>query len=256
MNQQDQNHVLEYRVLSGALCRTLVAILACPPMILLATGCASTKTTERKVLVTEQLPRPSHIWVYDFAATAAAVPADSELTDTFTVEAMPQTPEQIALGQRLGAQIATDLVSRFQDMGLPAVHATGDETIDVNDIVIRGYLVSHKKGSAAGRVVVGFGVGASELHIVVEGFHMTPHGLHELTLHAVRAGGGKAPGVGVGAAGLVAGGGPAGLLIGAGIRVYGEASGQSTLQGRVQSTNKQIAAELRQVFQGQGWIAS
>ena len=39
----------------------------------LTIGCAKTTISNRQVLVTEQLPRPATIWVYDFAAT----PADS-----------------------------------------------------------------------------------------------------------------------------------------------------------------------------------
>ncbi len=78
-------------------------------------------------------------------------------------------------------------------MGLPAKHAGGGETVEVNDVVIRGYLVCLKKGNAAGRIIIGFGVGGSGLCTIVEGFQMTPHGLRALTADAVRAGGGKAP---------------------------------------------------------------
>jgi hypothetical protein len=40
----------------------------------------------------------------------------------------------------------------------------------INDILIRGYLVSIQEGSAAKRVAIGFGSGASELKTAVEGF--------------------------------------------------------------------------------------
>ena len=254
MNQQDPDSLPECRALSGARRRTLVAIFAGLLLILWAAGCASTKTTERKVLVREQLPRPSQVWVYDLAATAAAVPADSILTRRFTVEATPQTAEQIALGQHLGAEIAADLVRRIQQMGLPAQRAPGGETIDVNDLVIRGYLVSVKKGSAAERIVIGFGVGGSELRTLVEGFQMTSQGLRELTFDTVRAGSGKTPGAGASAAGLLAGANPVGLIVGSGIRVYDEASGHSTVAGRARATAKEISAELKKVFLEQGWI--
>ena len=47
--------------------------------LLIMAGCASTKITSRNEAVTGQLPRPDHIWVYDFAATPADVPAESAL---------------------------------------------------------------------------------------------------------------------------------------------------------------------------------
>ncbi len=255
MNQRDHANLAEGRTLRDALRRTLVALFACPLMILLTVGCASTKVSEREVFVNERLPRPSHIWVYDFAATAAAVPPDSTLARRFAVEAAPQTPQQIALGQHLGDEIAADLVGRIQKMGLPAARATGGETIAVNDLVIRGYLVSVKKGSAAERIVIGFGIGGSELRTIVEGFQVTPQGLRELTFDTVRAGSGKTPGASTSAAGLLATGNPLGLIVSGAMRVYGEANGHSTVAGRARATAKEIAGALRKVFQEQGWIA-
>ncbi len=254
MNQQDHDNVAERKALSSALRRTVVAIFACLLLILWVAGCASTKTTEHEVLVRERLPRPSHIWVYDFAATAAAVPPESTLARKFTVEAMPQTARQIALGRHLGAEIAADLVQRIQKMGLPAVHATGGETIDVNDLVIRGYLVCIKKGNAAERLVIGFGIGGSGLCTIVEGFQMTPHGLRALTADSVRAGSGKTPGAGASVAGLLATGSPVGLIAGSGMRVYEEASGHSTVEGRARATAKEISTDLKKLFQEQGWV--
>jgi hypothetical protein len=255
MNRQDHDSVAQGGAIWDASRRTLVAIFACLPVILWAAGCASTKTTENEVFIRERLPRPSHIWVYDFAATAADVPPDSTLAREFSVEAMPQTAKQIALGRRLGAEIAADLVQRMQKMGLPARHATADETIDVNDLVIRGYLVCVRKGNAAERVVIGFGVGGSRLCTIVEGFQMTAHGLRELTFDSVRAGSGKTPGAGASTAGLLATGSPIGLIAGSGFRVYEEASGHSTVEGRVRATAKEIAADFKKLFQEQGWIA-
>jgi hypothetical protein len=250
MNQQDYDRLAGSRARRG----TLVALFAGPLAILWAAGCASTKVTDHEVLVNEQLPRPGHIWVYDFAATAAAVPADSTLARRFAIEATPQTDEQLALGRRLGAAIAADLVQRIQKMGLLAQLATGGETIDVNDLLIRGYLVSVKKGNAAERIVIGFGVGASELRSIVEGFQMTPQGLRELTFDAVRAAGGKNPGTSVSIAGLLATGYPFGLIVSSGMRVYDEASGHGTVVGRARATAKEIALELKKVFREEGWI--
>jgi hypothetical protein len=254
MNQQEHDHVQDGRALCGAWRGTFVAMFACLPLILGAAGCASTKTTEHQVFIRERLARPNHIWVYDFATTAAAVPPDSTLARKFAVESTPQTAEQIALGRHLGAEIATDLVQRMQEMGLPARHAVGGETMDVNDLVIRGYIVCVKKGSAAGRVVIGFGVGQSRLCTILEGFQMTPHGLRELTFDSVRAGGGKGPGASASVAGLLATGYPVGLIVGSGVKVYQEASGYSTVEGRARGTAKEIAADLKKLFQEQGWI--
>src|SRR5882762_2610364 len=82
-------------------------------------GCASTKISDREQLVTGPLPRPANIWVYDFAATAADVPANSALAGE-DLDTTPQTAEQIAEGKKLGNQIAKELVAQIRSMGMTA----------------------------------------------------------------------------------------------------------------------------------------
>jgi hypothetical protein len=79
----------------GVLCLFALVALA---------GCASTNVTERQQLVTGQIARPNNIWVYDFVATPADVPADSDIAAQGTA----QTAEQIDMGRQLGAQIAQE----------------------------------------------------------------------------------------------------------------------------------------------------
>ena len=183
----------------SALRRKIATIVTCLFAMVVAAGCASTKITSRDQLVTGQLPRPAHIWVYDFAATPADVPADSALAGQHSEDATPQTAEQIATGRKLGAQIAAELVEQIRGMGMPAEQAVTGTTPQINDIVIRGYLISFDEGSAAKRVAIGFGSGASELRVAVEGFQMTAQGLRKLGSGTTDSGGSKSPGAAVGA---------------------------------------------------------
>jgi hypothetical protein len=219
--------------------------------LVLVAGCASTKVTERQQLETGKIPRPDHILVYDFVATPADAPAGSDVL----VQSEQQTAEQIAAGRRLGAQIAKELVADIQGMGLPAVEATSGISPQVGDIVIRGYLVSIQEGSAAKRLVVGFGAGASELSTAVEGYLVTAQGLRKLGSGTVQAGGSKTPGAALGAVVAVASGNPVGLIVSSGMKIYGEASGKSKLEGRAKATAGEIADQLKIRFQEQGWIA-
>jgi hypothetical protein len=54
--------------------------------------------------------------------------------------------------------------------------------------------------------------------------------------------------------GLLATGNPAGLIVSTGMKVYGEASGSSKVEGRAKATAKEVADVLKQRFQEQGWI--
>ena len=101
------------------------------------------------------------------------------------------TAEQIAVGRKLGAGVASDLVTEIQNMGLPAVRAAGQPPPQVGDLVIMGYFVSVQQGSAAERVLIGFGSGAADLKTVVEGYLMTDQGLRRLGSGETNSGGGR-----------------------------------------------------------------
>ena len=172
---------------------SMTRIAFCVLALTVAAGCASTEVTDRQRLVTEKLPRPGHIWVYDFAATPAEVPAASALAGQTTQPTTPQTPEQVELGRKLGAQIAAQLVEEIRDLALPAAQASSQTTPEINDIVLRGYLLSIEEGSGTKRVTIGFGHGASELTTAVEGFQMTAQGLRKLGSGKINAASGTPP---------------------------------------------------------------
>jgi hypothetical protein len=230
-------------------------IVACLFAIVVGAGCASTKVTSRRQLVTERLPRPDHIWIYDFGATRADVPPYSAFARQLPADGTSQTPEQIATGRQLGTAIASQLVEQIRDMGLPAAPGTAETRPQVNDIVIRGYLLSVEQGSAAKRVTIGFGAGGSELKTAVEGFQMTAQGLRRLGFGTLESGGSKSPGAALGVVGLAATANPAGLIISGGMKAYGEVSGSSKVEGRAKATAKEIAEVLQKRFRQEGWIS-
>jgi hypothetical protein len=223
-------------------------------LMVVAAGCASTEITSRDRLVTERLPKPTHIWVYNFAATAADVPEYSALAGQNSEGATSQTPEQMEIGRQLGAQIAAELVEQIRTMGLPAEQAVTGTEPQINDIVLRGYLISFDEGSAAKRVAIGFGSGGSELKVAVEGFQMTAQGLRKLGSGTTASGGGKTPGTAMGVATLIATNNPAGLIVSTGVKVYGEKSGSAKVEGRAKQTAKEIADVLKGRFEEEGWI--
>ena len=229
-------------------------IVLCLVGLLIIAGCASTKVSDRDELVTGKLPRPTHIWLHDFAATPDEVPDKSALAGKYSEHNPPQTTQQIAIGRHLGTEIAAQLVEQIRGMGMPAELALSDTKPQIDDIVIRGYLVSFNRGSAAKRILIGFGSGASDLKVTAEGFQMTAQGLRKIGSGQTDAAGGKAPGEDLGVLGLIATHNPAGLIVATGMKVYGEESGSSKLKGRAEQTAKEIADVLKKRFQEQGWI--
>jgi hypothetical protein len=222
--------------------------------LLVLAGCAKTQISDRQEYTGGELSRPGNILVYDFAATADDLSDDSALAGRISEHDTPQTAEQIETGRKVGAEIAAHLVAEIRAMGMPAERASAASQPKVNDLVIRGYLVSVKKGDALERVAIGLGAGDSELKAAVEGFQMTPTGLRKLGGGELDAQGGKGPGGVVGAATLIATHNPVGLIVSTGVKVYGEESGKSTIEGRADQTAKEIADQLKKKFEEQGWI--
>jgi len=229
-------------------------IVMCLLALLVIAGCASTKIDSRDELVTGKIPRPNTIWVHDFAATPSDVPDESALAGQDLEHSTPQTAKEIALGRQLGDEIAAQLIEQINGMGMSAERATAGTTPQINDLVIRGYLISFNQGSAEKRILIGFGSGASDLKVAVEGFQMTAQGLRKLGSGSTDAEGGKTPGADLGLVGLLATHNPAGLIISSGMKIYGEESGSSTVKGRAKQTAKEIADVLKKRFQEQGWI--
>jgi hypothetical protein len=218
---------------------------------------ASTKITDQNEIVGGEIPKPAHVWVYDFFATASDIPAESVLSGQLPVNAPPQTADQVSAGRKVGAEIGSELIKQFQAMGLQASRATAETEMQVNDVVIQGYLVSYVGGSEKKRVMLGFGAGEAELKAVVEGFQNTADGLRVLgTAKSESTEGlpGKTPGMGVGVLSTIATHNPLGLIVSTGVKTHEEKSGGGKLEGRATDTGKKIADMLKKRFQELGWI--
>ena len=220
--------------------------------LLLLSGCAKTTVTQQQYYEGPRLARPGRILVYDFAANAADLPAGYSVA----VAAPPadQSPSDLSLGRKLGAEIAKYLVSELQGMGLPAVGAGGQPPPQLNDIAIVGYFVSVDPGNMAKRIALGFGSGAPQVQTVAEAYVMSDKGLRRLAEAELDSTGPKGPGEALPLAVAVATGNPIGLIVSSAVKVEGEVSGRTTAEGSAERTAKEIAEKLKAGAQRQGWI--
>jgi Domain of unknown function (DUF4410) len=217
-------------------------------------GCASTKVTQQTPMVSPGLQRPKQIYVYDFIADPAQIPPDSSISAGVSAPSTPPTAEELKTGRKLGNRIAHDLAADIRAMGLSAIHAGPGSVPQVGDGVLRGYLISVQGGSAAKRFVIGFGSGSSQMDALVEGYAVTPQGWRKLGSGSLSSSGNKMPGMVVPAAVAIATGNPLGLIVMSGVKVYSEASGKNTLEGRAKATADKIAEQLKIRFRERGWI--
>jgi hypothetical protein len=234
--------------------RYVSRIALCMLALVVVAGCASTNVTQQTPMSSPGLARPNQIWVYNFVADPADMPANSAISGQVGSPSTPPTAAQIEEGRKLGALIASNLVADIQAMGLPAMQAGPGSSPQVGDGVIRGYLVSVQGGSAAQRFVIGFGAGTSEMDTVVEGYAVTPQGWRKLGSGTLTSSGNKTPGMVVPAAVAIATANPIGLIVVGGAKIYGEASGRNGLEGRAKATADAIAEQLKIRFKDRGWV--
>ncbi len=235
--------------------KSFTRIVLCVFALVVAVGCASTKVTKHESKIgTEKLAKPERIYVYPFAATPADIPTWSVSAGRYSESTTPQTPEQIEMGRNLGVIVAKELVTEIQKMGLPGLRGASDTVPRINNLMIIGYFEAVEEGSTVKRLSLGFGSGAAELTTAVEGYQMTPEGPRHLGSGQLESAGGKTPGLIVPIAVLAATANPIGLLVMGGMKVHGEMTGSSKLEGAAKRTAEAIADRLRVRFKEQGWI--
>jgi hypothetical protein len=120
--------------------------------------------------------------------------------------------------------------------------------------MITGYFEAVEEGSAAKRVLLGFGSGAAELKTAVEGYQMTGKGPRLLGSGELTSGGNKTPGAVAPLVVLAATANPIGLVVAGTAKLAGEATGRDTIEGAAKRTAEEIAKRLEVKFRDQGWI--
>lgn len=230
-----------------------VAVLSFVAVV--AAGCATTKVTNVQSNVgDERIPKPPHVYVYDFAATAAELPTGSVAAASYATPAKPRTKKEIATAHALSDAVAEELASQIRDLGLNAEVAAVNTPPDVGDLLIRGQFESVEEGSMGKRLVLGFGSGSSDLKTVVQVYLMTATGVRELASGDVDSGSTKGPGLLVPLGIAVATANPIGLVVAGAVKAEGEVSGRTTIEGNGKRTAAEIADRLKVGFEKQGWI--
>lgn len=234
---------------------SLTRLVLCVIALVVAVGCASTKVTQRESKIgTEKLAKPDRIYVFPFATTHADIPSWSTAADRFAQPSKPPTPEELEAGRKLGALVAKELVTEIEEMGLLSLVGSQQSLPRPNDIMIIGYFGAIEEGGTVKRLVLGFGTGATDLTTSVEGYQMTNSGPRLLGSAKLESGGGKTPGLIVPLVVLAATANPIGLAVMGGVKLHGELSGSSKIEGSAKRTAEEISEQLKIRFKELGWI--
>jgi hypothetical protein len=245
-------------------CRGTGLLVALLGMVAMA-GCAKTVVDSQYESARWNLPRPSEIYVYDFAVTREHVHENAGfLQGTINaVEGQTTYEHEREIIEEVRTVAGDELVEGIQNLGLPARRVPGNTILPKGAMGITGQFLDVDEGNKGARLVIGFGKGQSRVDIRVQLYgygvdqsgsepETTPTKLLEFDTHADS---GSMPGAIVtGPAGAAAAGGltvgvaAANIGVGA-IKSYRSAMGQMTSRSVEQAVDF-----LSEYFGRHGWI--
>jgi len=220
----------------------------------LLAGCASTDVTPGSEYQ-GNLPQPQQVLVYNFAVSPDEVQLNSGIGADLQnlVAKTPRTEQEQTIGWQVSDALASHLVSEIQALGLPAQRASGSPPAEGNTLVIKGQFVSIDEGNQTERVVIGLGLGRTDVRTLIQ-VHEYQNGSDiVIDQFGVSAESGHKPGMaetmGAGAAGNLA----ASAAVSTGVAV-GSETFSANVDADAARTAGKIAAHLKNYFVTQGWI--
>lgn len=229
---------------------TLAAALAA---LLFLPACARTRITPAES-THNRLPAPAVIRVRDFSVSPDQVTLDHTIGLRLQELAGEQTDagERLRLAQAIAGLVTTNVVQDLRKRGYNAVASAPDDAAPAaGTLTVEGQFFSIDQGSERRRMIIGFGVGASEVRVLVQAFETTPQGPELVDDFYATVKSSPRPGAGPvgGASAVVArktAGGVLGLL----------GANQQSVEADARRLADSISRELQSFFARQGWPAA
>jgi len=234
--------------------------LSCGLALLLLAACGHATVETTSIYQGASLPRPQLVLVRDFVATPTDVALDSGRLARLRrlVSGSSDNQQEAAAAQAVVDALSNGLVADIEKMGLAAKRIPADAAIppEVTAALVDGNVLSIDEGNRAKRVVVGFGAGASKVEASVALSYLSAGtDARELARFHASGNSGYAPGMlATGGAGAAAGAATS-VAVSGGTQVIRESNG-TTVSADAQGISEKIAAQLREIFVKQGWVAA
>jgi hypothetical protein len=235
-----------------------LALLLAGAALLALTGCAPTSVNVLSQY-TGALPQPNRILVYNFAVSPDEVTLDQGISgEVQALAGNPQPPwteKELEVGHSVANALAKKLVAQLLKMGYPADRASGIPGYGAgNVLLVEGQLTSVNQGNRAARVVIGLGVGHSDVKTFTQIYDLQPYGRRLVEQFSTDARSGFKPGMAeTEGASAAAGHWAIGLAAGAGLSIASETF-SANVDADAERTADQIAKQLNTFFQNKGWV--
>lgn len=199
--------------------RAILSLSLCAVIATIA-GCGSDTDAEVTNKMSKRdrktLPPPTQILVYDFAVSPSEVSADSAAAGRLqgAGDDPNNNPQRTQLEHQIAGVVADELVEELRDLDLPAQRWSGPAPAGVGVYTLEGQFVTIDEGNAAARMIIGFGIGGTEIQTLVQAYVIEPTGKRLLAEATVDSESSSAPGL---AATLPAGAAISGIGVGSAI---------------------------------------
>jgi len=214
-------------------------------------GCASTDVIQTRRA--GELPRPERVLVRNFAVTLADVELDRGLGPTISRDAQGEvaSSQALELGRAASDALAEAMVARLREAGIPAQRASRNAPVDPRALIVTGKFLTMDEGNQTLRVLVGFGLGGSEVRT------RTQTWLEEQLIAEAEtiAKSGKKPGVAVTlGAGAAMGTAATAAAVAAGTTAVSEGL-LTSVQADARRTGDELAERIVRAYRERGWLA-
>jgi hypothetical protein len=158
------NHTLKNKILT--------VVIGCALGLL--AGCASTQMSNQNEYQ-GFLPKPDVILVYDFAVSPDEVKQDSGISARIgeALNKEPRTVQERIIGRQVSSALAAHLVAEIRKLGLNAARTNGAQPTNGNTLAIKGQFVSIDEGNRTARLVIGFGLGRTDVRTEVQAYDIS-----------------------------------------------------------------------------------
>jgi hypothetical protein len=147
----------------------LAAILS-----LFLAGCETTKKEAAPPPQELSFNYPKQVYVYDFAVAPAEVSYASVAAPRLSgaTDDPDKTEQRDALEHEIADAVATQLVAKLQELGLPAVRWRGATPLNEDSYIIEGQFLTVGSNGMPDQKIVGFALGGGELRVLAQAYRV------------------------------------------------------------------------------------
>src|SRR5262245_34916373 len=176
MNPQSTSNPNSARIIDCFWHKGLSPAAAVAAALILA-GCART-SVQSLSSVTTPMPKPDVIVVHDFSVSSDQVELDHTIGLRLQEMIGSQTDagERMKVARQIAALVTKDVVADLRKKGHNVVSATETPNPAGRKLAIEGQFFSINQGSQRQRMILGFGMGASEVRTLIQAYEDTGSG--------------------------------------------------------------------------------